>query len=111
MIAVLFLRHIERKAAPIPTPGESIQESLREGLAFVFRTKAVLGAISLDMFAVLFGGAVALLPIFAQDILKVGSAGFGVLRAAPPVGSLAVMMTVAYFPLRGYYLKSTDPKI
>ena len=99
VIAVFFLQRIERKAAPVPAPGESIQESLREGLAFVFRTKAVLGAISLDMFAVLFGGAVALLPIFAQDILKVGSAGFGVLRAAPAVGSLAVMMTVAYFPL------------
>ena len=99
MIAVFFLRRIERKVAPIPTPGESIQESLREGLAFVFRTKAVLGAISLDMFAVLFGGAVALLPIFAQDILEVGSAGFGVLRAAPAVGSLVVMMAVTYFPL------------
>ena len=99
VIAVLFLRRIERKSAPISAPGESIQESLREGLAFVFRTKAVLGAISLDMFAVLFGGAVALLPIFAQDILEVGSAGFSVLRAAPAVGSLAVMMTVAYFPL------------
>ena len=80
VMAVLFLQRIERKAAPVPAPGESIQESLREGLAFVFRTKAVLGAISLDMFAVLFGGAVALLPIFAQDILKVGSAGFGVLQ-------------------------------
>jgi MFS family permease len=51
------------------------------------------------MFAVLFGGAVALLPIFAQDILKVGSVGFGFLRAAPAVGSLITMMAVAYFPL------------
>ena len=51
------------------------------------------------MFAVLFGGAVALLPIFAQDILKVGSEGFGVLRAAPAVGSILTMLIAAYFSL------------
>ena len=51
------------------------------------------------MFAVLFGGAVALLPVFAQDILEVGSTGFGVLRAAPAVGSFLTMLAVAYFPL------------
>ena len=83
LVAVLFLRRIERKAAPIVAPGASIQKNLKEGLAFVFRPKVVLGTISLDMFAVLFGGAVALLPVFAQDILEVGSTGFGVLRAAP----------------------------
>ena len=99
LIALLLLRRIERKAVPEPTQGESIADSLREGLSFVFRTKVVLGAISLDMFAVLFGGAVALLPVFAQDILKVGSTGFGILRAAPAVGSFLVMMVVAHFPL------------
>jgi MFS family permease len=54
------------------------------------------------MFAVLFGGAVALLPIYATDILKVGSVGFGFLRAAPAVGSFLIMMVVAYFPLNNY---------
>jgi MFS family permease len=59
----------------------------------------ILGAITLDMVAVLFGGAVALLPIYAQDILKVGPEGFGILRAAPAVGALVIMFTSAYFPL------------
>jgi MFS family permease len=99
LTAILFLMKIGRKAIPDVSKGESIRESLREGLSFVFRTKAVLGAITLDMFAVLFGGAVALLPIYAQDILEVGSTGFGVLRAAPAVGSFAIMLTVAHFPL------------
>ncbi|MEQ1857107.1 MAG: MFS transporter [Longimicrobiales bacterium] len=99
LLAIALLVRIGRKATPDPSQNESIVESLREGLAFVFRTKEVLGALTLDMFAVLLGGAVALLPVFAQDILDVGSVGFGVLRAAPAVGSFAVMMTVAHFPL------------
>ena len=99
LTAILVLLLIGRKATPAVPKGESIRESLREGLSFVFRTKAVLGAITLDMFAVLFGGAVALLPIYAQDILDVGSTGFGLLRAAPAVGSFAIMLTVAHFPL------------
>ena len=97
--AALLLLRIDRKAVPEVEPGETIGQSLREGLAFVYRTKVVLGALTLDMFAVLFGGAVALLPVFAQDILKVGSTGFGLLRAAPTVGSFLVMMAVAHFPL------------
>ncbi len=99
VMAGVFVLRIERKAVPEITPGETIRESLKEGLAFVFRTKVVLGALALDMFAVLFGGAIALLPVFAQDILKVGSTGFGLLRAAPTVGSFIVMMAVAHFPL------------
>ena len=74
-------------------------QSLKEGILFVRNSKAVLGALTLDMIAVLFGGAVALLPIYAQDILKVGPQGFGVLRAAPAVGALITMFTSAYFPL------------
>ena len=72
---------------------------MREGVKFVFKNKTILGAISLDMFAVLFGGAMALLPIFAQDILKVGSEGFGVLRAAPAVGAVVTMVLSAYISL------------
>jgi hypothetical protein len=79
--------------------GEGIVQSLREGVRFVFRTRVILGALALDMVAVLFGGAIALLPIYAQDILHVGSTGFGVLRAAPAVGSFLIMLGVAYFPL------------
>ncbi|MBM4183990.1 MAG: MFS transporter [Gemmatimonadetes bacterium] len=97
--AMLLLSRIAPKATPSVPERESIRDSLKEGLLFVYRTKEVLGALSLDMFAVLFGGAVAMLPIFAQDILDVGSTGFGALRAAPAVGSFAVMLTVAHFPL------------
>ena len=65
------------------------------GVRLVRRTPVLLGAISLDLFAVLFGGAVALLPVFAKDILEVGPAGLGVLRAAPAVGALcsAIVLT------------------
>lgn len=99
-IGLVFLLRIAPRPAPPPPAHDSIRTSLAEGLGFVFRNKVVLGAISLDMFAVLFGGAVALLPVFAQDILHVGSTGFGVLRAAPAIGSFVVMMTVAHFPVR-----------
>ena len=79
--------------------GETVWQSLTIGLQFVFRTKAVLGALSLDMFAVLFGGAVALLPIFAETILHVGPQGLGMLRSAPAVGTCLTLVAVAYFPI------------
>ncbi len=99
LIALTGIFMIEKKPILNPKIGEPIFKSLNEGLKFVFTTKAVLGALTLDMIAVLFGGAIALLPIFAQDILKVGSQGFGVLRAAPAVGSFIIMFTTAYFPV------------
>ncbi|QRR04180.1 MFS transporter [Dyadobacter sandarakinus] len=73
-------------------------ESLKEGFRFVFKTRIVLYAISLDLFSVLFGGVVALLPVFAEDILKVGPEGLGLLRAAPSIGSLLTMFAMAYYP-------------
>lgn len=99
LFALLWLFQISKKPILNPKIGEPIFQSLKEGVKFVFNNKTILGAISLDMFAVLFGGAVALLPIFAQDILKVGSEGFGVLRAAPAVGSIVTMLAAAYFSL------------
>lgn len=99
VFALLFLTKIERKPILNPKIGEPIMQSLKEGVKFVFLNKTILGALSLDMIAVLFGGAMALLPIFAQDILKVGSEGFGVLRAAPAVGSFITMVMSAYIPL------------
>ncbi len=74
--------------------------ALVSGLRFVWRTKMLLGAITLDLFAVLFGGGVALLPIFARDILDVGPVGLGVLRAAPAVGAFAAALIIARRPLR-----------
>ncbi len=99
ILALIGLSQIERKPILNPKIGEPIFQSLKEGVRFVFKNQTILGALSLDMFAVLFGGAVALLPIFAQDILKVGSEGFGILRAAPAVGSIITMLAAAYFSL------------
>ncbi|HZP12047.1 MAG TPA: MFS transporter, partial [Nevskiaceae bacterium] len=77
-------------------PGD-VWQSLREGLAYVFRTRIILYSISLDMFSVLFGGVVAILPIFAQDILFVGPEGLGILRAAPSVGAMLTLLLTAYW--------------
>ncbi|WPO79770.1 MFS transporter [Flavobacterium sp. KACC 22761] len=99
ILALIALSQISKKPIVNPKIGESIKDSLTEGLTFVFKNQVVLGALSLDMIAVLFGGAVALLPVFAQDILKVGSEGFGILRAAPAVGSFITMLVSAYVPL------------
>jgi MFS family permease len=99
VFAMLFLSQIKKKPIMNPKIGEPVMQSLSEGIRFVFNNKTVLGAITLDMVAVLFGGAVALLPIFAQDILKVGPEGFGFLRAAPAVGAFITMLITAYVPL------------
>ena len=99
ILALFFLTQIERKPILNTKIGEPIMQSLKEGVRFVFHNKTILNAITLDMIAVLFGGAIALLPVFAQDILKVGSEGFGILRAAPAVGSFLTMLLSAYIPL------------
>jgi len=98
-IALLLTYFIKKKPILNPKIGEPIIKSLKTGLSFVFKTKAILIAITLDMVAVLFGGAIALLPIYAQDILNVGSQGFGMLRAAPAVGALIIMFISAYIPV------------
>ena len=99
MLAFISLLKIERKPILNPKIGEPVLQSLKEGLRFVFNSKAIFGALTLDMVAVLFGGAVALLPVFAQDILKVGPQGFGILRAAPAVGAFITVLITAYIPL------------
>jgi len=71
-----------------------------EGMRYIWRNKLVLGAISLDLFAVLLGGAVALLPVYARDILKVGTQGLGLLRCAPGAGAVTMALVVAHRPLR-----------
>lgn len=99
LIALLALTGISKKPILNPKIGEPVMKSLKEGVKFVYNSKIIFGAIGLDMVAVLFGGAVALLPIYAQDILKVGPEGFGILRAAPAVGAVIIMFTSAYYPL------------
>jgi MFS family permease len=79
---------------------EPILQSLAQGLRFVFKTPALLGAQLLDMFSVLFGGAVALLPVYQKEILHVDEVGFGILRSAPGIGALITMGILAFLPLR-----------
>ncbi|PWL40526.1 MFS transporter [Flagellimonas aquimarina] len=102
LLALIFLLRIPRKPILNPKIGEPIFQSLKDGLKFVFNSKAIFGALTLDMVAVLFGGAVALLPIYAQDILHVGSEGFGILRAAPAIGASITMLGSTRFPLHKY---------
>jgi MFS family permease len=86
---------------PLKEKGEQkTLESVKEGLRFVFQTKEVLGALSLDLFAVLFGGAVAMIPVFAKDILKMGPVGFGWLNAASDIGAILVIVLLTVFPLK-----------
>jgi MFS family permease len=78
--------------------GQASFQSLAAGLKFVWNTRLILIVITLDLFAVLLGGAVYLLPIFAQDILQVGAAGFGWLQAAPAAGAFCMALCLAYLP-------------
>jgi hypothetical protein len=77
---------------------ENVLQSLTDGFHFIWKTKIVLWAISLDLVSVLFGGVIALLPIFAEEILKVGPEGLGYLRAAPSIGALITMIVLTKFP-------------
>jgi MFS family permease len=93
---VLLLLIRERPLARISTP--MTRESLTAGVKFIFRTRDVLGAMTLDMFAVLFGSATALLPVYAKDVLHVGPDGFGLLRAAPSIGAMTMAIFIASRP-------------
>lgn len=93
----VFMR-VPVQQTPPKQKEETLYESLTVGLRFVFKNQIMLSAISLDLFAVLFGGAVALLPVFASDILHIGPQGLGVLRAAPFLGSVIMGMFLAYHP-------------
>ncbi len=100
-VAVFLMSRVENIPLPPSTEEVSIFDSLSMGLKFVFAHKLILSAISLDLFAVLFGGAVALLPVFAEQILNTGPEGLGVLRAAPAVGAVIMgMITIKYSPVK-----------
>jgi MFS family permease len=89
-ISVFCLFQISKKPKPVPEETESIWQSISQGARYVLKNQYLVGSMALDLFAVLFGGAMALLPIFASDILKVGPAGLGFLRMAPTLGALLV---------------------
>ena len=97
-ISVLALAAMRHSPARTSVSGESFVESLTTGIRFVRRQPIILGALSLDLFSVLFGGAVALLPVFAAEILHVGPQGLGILRAAPAVGAVTMSVLLAHLP-------------
>jgi MFS family permease len=98
VMAAVALFFIRLNTRPGRQPGSHL-EQIREGLAYVYTNKTVLGAISMDLFAVLFGGVGALLPVFASDIFKVGPDGFGLLRSGPAIGAAAMAFALSRWPL------------
>jgi MFS family permease len=100
LLAAFFVSRIGRKPVAHNNVHARVWDSVKEGLQYVFRHKIMLGAISLDLFAVLFGGAVALIPEFAERVLEVGPIGFGWLNAAVDIGSATTITLLTFFPLR-----------
>ncbi|KOY51647.1 MFS transporter [Polaribacter dokdonensis] len=107
ILSLIFTFLIKKKPILNKKIGEPITESLKAGVKFVFSNKAVLGALTLDMIAVLFGGTVAILSVFAQDILEVGPEGFGLLNASISIGSIVTMLLTTYIPIN----KNTGKKM
>jgi len=95
-VGVIALLRIDRVSPVLPPIAGTVAQSLVAGLRFVFSEKVVLGALSLDMFSVLFGGAVALLPVFAADVFHVGASGLGLLRSAPAIGAVVTSAVLTH---------------
>ena len=98
-IALIVLFQLTPKPALNERGEKKTWDSVKEGIRFVLHTKEVFGALSLDLFAVLFGGAVAMVPVFARDILKIGPQGFGFLNAASDMGSICIVILLTVFPM------------
>ena len=107
MIALLLVFLIAKKPILNKSVNESVKDSLKAGLRFVFTDKVILGALTLDMIAVLFGGAVAIFAVFATDVLDAGPEGFGILNAALSSGSIITMLATTYIPIT----KNTGKKL
>ena len=98
LTSFLLLTNIKSRPVPVIDDSETILQRLRNGIRFVLSSQLLLGAMSLDMFAVLFGGATAMLPVFAAEVLNVGPEGLGLLRAAPMAGAVLMSIVLAYRP-------------
>jgi MFS family permease len=98
LISLLMIIGVKTVMHEVAPTEEGIFTRIRSGISFVFKTPELLGAFSLDMFAVLFGGAVAMLPVFASDILHVGPQGLGVLRACPAIGATVMAFLLMFRP-------------
>jgi len=99
-IALYFFFTLAPKKVMVVNSEKKTWDSILDGLRFVYRTREVLGAMALDLFAVLFGGAVAMIPVYVRDILKTGPIGFGWLNAASDVGSMCTIISMTLRPLR-----------
>lgn len=99
-LGYIFLFRLKPKPPQAISTEKGGWESIKEGLRFVFKTKALLAAMSLDMFAVLFGGAVALIPVFATDILKIGPMQYGLLNAASDIGAIIIVIILTLWPMK-----------
>lgn len=100
MIAMMFYFRLNAQPSEFKNQKINALESIKEGLNYIFKTKEILGALTLDLFAVLFGGAVALIPVFARDILRVGATGYGLLNAATDIGSAIIILILTFLPLK-----------
>ncbi len=100
LICIIFVFFIKSpgKVAPDIGAEAGIFARIKDGVRYVFQSQILLSAFALDMFAVLFGGAVAMLPVYASDILKVGPEGLGILRASPAVGAILMSLFLAFHP-------------
>lgn len=107
MLALVLVFQIGKKPILNKATNESMKESLISGIKFVFNDKVILGALTLDMVAVLFGGAVAIFAVFAKDVLDAGPKGFGILNAALSSGSIITMVATTYIPIT----KNTGKKL
>jgi MFS family permease len=101
LLGLILLGNVKKYEVPAREKEESLFDRLASGIRFVFKNQILLASMSLDMFGVLFGGAVAMLPIFAAEILKVGPQGLGFLRAAPMLGAVIMSIVIAYRPPLG----------
>jgi len=106
LTAVFLIKALPRLAVQHTALGQRTWESVKKGISYVVKTKEVLGALSVDMFAVLFGGATAMLPVFAKDILHVDATGMGMLKAAQGVGTIVMLLWLNRYPLKGKQGKS-----
>jgi MFS family permease len=100
-IALIVFSFIAKKPVSYDANKAKTWESVKEGLDFVYHQKALLGAMSLDMFAVLFGGAIAMLPVFVKDILQAGPNAYGILLAATYSGNFISILYLTHYPLEG----------
>jgi MFS family permease len=100
-LSFFMIMLIKTSRHEVVNTNEGVVVRIKQGISFVFRTPELLGAFSLDMFAVLFGGAVAMLPVFASDILFVGPQGLGILRACPAIGATIMAVVMLFRPPTG----------